>query len=122
MKIINLDELELKCIEYGIKNDFFTREELGKDNKFLINIRSTYHAKTIDIQFVNDVEISLSSETWENLYYKIIDFFRPTWDYTNPIDLNKAPLTMQITETLNKKSINGTVKLRDVYDVIVKKL
>lgn len=123
MKIINLDELELKCIEWGIKNKLFTKEDLKDKNLFTINLNGRYHSKTCDLSFKSfEQPITISADTWEDLYYKIDDFFRNIWDYTNPIDINKAPLYMQITEELKKKSLNNVVKLSDVHQVLTEKL
>lgn len=123
MKIINLDELEQKCIAWGIKNKLFAKEDLKDKNLFTINLNGRYHSKTCDLAFkAFEPQVTLSAETWEDLYYKIDDFFRNTWDYTNPVDIDKAPLYMQITEELKKKSINSVVKLSDVHKVLVEKL
>ena len=51
MKIINLDELEKKCLEFGIKNGFFTREDLEKDNLVKIQLNGKLKNKQCDIYF-----------------------------------------------------------------------
>lgn len=117
MKIIDLDELELKCINFGIKNRFFTKEQLKKENLISIVIKGDYHNKTIDIWLkgfkgdnsynICECPISFKSETWENLYYQLDKFFSNTWDYLE--DDSKMPLYMKIAEIIGKQSKNGFV-------------
>jgi hypothetical protein len=118
VKVINLDELELKCIEFGITNKLFTKEDLKDKNLFTISMRGLYHNKTIDILFKvdgyaeNDINIRFNSENWENLYYKINDFFRDYWNYIK--DNNKMPLYMKLCEAIDKHSKNGVVTMANV--------
>lgn len=85
MKIINLDELEQKCLEFGIKNSCFTKNDLGKDNLVTMSIRGMYENKTIDIVikglyksgFNGMLEtLRFTSTTWEDLYYQLREFFK----------------------------------------------
>lgn len=120
MKIINLDELELKCLNFGIKNNFFTKEQLQDENLVTIKIIGKYHSKSCEILFkfpnlpLDSTEhlntnkpIRFIAETWENLYYQLDCFFRETWDYIE--DNSKMPLYMKIAEMISKKSKNGFV-------------
>ena len=108
MKIINLDELELKCTEFGIKNKLFTKEDLKDYNLFTINLNGRYKSKTCDILF-KDLEesITFKSETWEKLYYQLDKFFSNTWDYIE--DNSKMHLYMKIAEMIGKQSKNGFI-------------
>lgn len=122
MKIINLDELELKCIEFGIKNNFFTKEDLKKDNLVSIVIKGSYRSKTIDIWIkgykgdnphnICEYPITFNSETWEKLYYQLDCFFRETWNYLE--DNSKMPLYMKIAELIGKQSKNGFVNASEI--------
>lgn len=130
MKIINLDELELKCLEFGIKNNFFTKEDLKKDNLLSIVINGRYHSKTIDIWIkgykgdnpydICEYPITFSSESWEKLYYQLDCFFRETWDYIE--DNSKMPLYMKIAELIGKQSKNGFVCATKINEEIRKLL
>ena len=118
MKIINLDELELKCIEFGIKNNLFTKEELSKNNLFTIILNGRYNSKTCGITFksIENETITFSSETWENLYYQLECFFRETWNYIE--DNNKMPLYMKIAEMISKQSKNGFISVTSINSKI----
>ena len=133
MKIINLNELENKCLEFGIKNGFFTREDLLKDNLVKIQLSGKLKNKRCDIYFsFKDISkknsihlyvnqpIMFKSETWENLYSQIDIFFRETWDYIE--DNKKMPLYMKIAELIGKKSKNGFVNSSDINQEIQKLL
>lgn len=130
MKIINLDELELKCLEFGIKNKLFTKEDLNKDNLVTIVLKGSYHSKTCDIwikglkgdNYFNwcDYPITFKSESWENLYYQLDCFFRETWDYLE--DNSKMPLYMKIAELIGKQSNGGFVSARKINEEIKKLL
>lgn len=131
MKIINLNELENKCLEFGIKNNLFAIEDLKKENLIKILINGEYKAKKIDIWikgFKGDnlnnkcliYPISFCSETWENLYYQLDVFFRETWNYIE--DNNKMPLYMKIAELIGKQSKNGFCNDSDINNEIRKLL
>lgn len=130
MKIINLDELELKCLEFGIKNKLFTKEDLQKDNLVSIELKGTYHLKTCSIWIkgfkgnnqhnICEYPLAFYSETWENLYYQIECFFRETWNYLE--DSNKMPLYMKIAELIGKQSRNGFVCAGKINEEISKLL
>lgn len=90
MKAINLDELEIKLLQYGIVKGLFTKEDLGKDNLVRVKIEGYYHHKTciVDFNILNmDYQdndkifdkngwLTFESSTWEDLYYKIEEFLR----------------------------------------------
>lgn len=123
MKIINLDELDLKCIEFGLKNNIFTKEDLKKENLFTVSLQSRYHSKTCDIWFANedeDIEIKFTSETWENLYYQLDRFFSETWNYFD--DNSKMPLYMKIAELIGRQSKNGFINASKINEEIRKLL
>lgn len=84
MKVINLDEVEIECIKWGIKNGLFTEKDLKQDNLFSIKLLGKYHNKKCTLIFRGmsietckgkSNKIILVSKTWEDLYYKIKDFF-----------------------------------------------
>jgi len=133
MKIINLDELESKCLEFGIKNGFFAKEDFKKENLFTISLRGSYHNKTCDILFsfknvdlnstihlFNNKAITFKSESWEDLYYQLDCFFSNTWNYIE--DNNKMPLYMKIAETIGRHSKNGFVNASKINEEIRKML
>lgn len=133
MKIINLDELELKCLNFGIKNNFFTEEQLQDKNLVTINITGKYHSKCCEIYFtfpnvpLDSAEhlninkpIRFIAESWENLYYQIDKFFSNTWDYLE--DNSKMPLCMKIAEMISKQSKNGFVCAGKINEEIRKLL
>lgn len=130
MKIINLDELEKKCLEFGIKSKFFKKEDLKKGNLISIIIKGDYHKKNIDIWFkgfkgdnpynICEYPISFSSETWEKLYYQLDKFFSNTWNYIE--DNSKMPLYMKIAELIGKQSKNGYINASEINQEIQKLL
>lgn len=133
MKIINLDELELKCLEFGLANNFFRKEDLGKDNLFTIRLKGTIQSKTIEIYFnyLNqpldssihlfcNKPLSFTCKKWEEVYWEVNVFFRDYWNYVD--DKNKIPLYMKINEAINNHSKNGYVKTADVFNEIGKEL
>ena len=123
MKIINLDELEKKCLEFGIKSKFFKKEDLKKENLISIIIKGDYHKKNIDIWFKGfkgDNPLSFNSETWEKLYYQLDKFFSNTWNYIE--DNSKMPLYMKIAELIGKQSKNGFVCAATINNEIRKLL
>jgi len=122
MKIINLDELELKCIEFGIKNNLFTRDELKDKNLFSVNLRGMYRSKTCDIWFegLHNEPITFLSKSWENLYYQLDIFFMETWEYSKHKD--RLPLYMKIAEAIGKQSKNGFVNASKINEEISKLL
>jgi hypothetical protein len=133
MKIINLDELEKKCLEFGIKNGFFDREDLEKDNLVKIQLNGKLKNKQCDICFsFKDISknsyihlyvnqpIIFKSESWENLYSQLDIFFRETWNYIE--DNKKMPLYMKIAELIGKKSKNGFVNASEINQEIQKLL
>jgi len=135
MKIINLDELEQKCIEFGIRNGFFLKEDLANKNLFIINLTGRYKSKCIEISFsmprieLTDIErVSLNldkpirfiCEKWEEVYWQVELFFRDYWNYLE--DNNKMPLYMKINEAINRHSKNGSVTMAKVYQEILKEL
>lgn len=123
MKVINLDELELKCIEFGIKNNFWEKEDLKDKNLFTINLNGRYHSKTCDIWLNNkgeSIPLNFKVESWEYLYYELGEFFRSTWDYYE--DENKKPLYMKIAELIGKQSKGGFVCAGKINEEIRKLL
>lgn len=130
MKIINLDELEQKCIEFGLSNNLFTRDDLGDKNLFSINIKGCYREKSIEIWikglvldnpvFPRSKPLSFTSDTWENLYYQLDEFFRAYWVYT--ADNNKMPLYMKLCEAISRHSKNGFVSVDKIHQEITKEL
>lgn len=133
MKIINLDELELKCLNFGIKNNFFTKEQLQDKNLVTINIVGKYRSKCCEIYFtfpnipLDSTEhlninkpIRFMSESWENLYYQLDCFFRETWDYME--DNSIMPLYMKIAELIGKQSKGGFVCAGKINEEIRKLL
>lgn len=121
MKIINLDELELKCIEFGIKNGLFNNEDLKDINLFTINLNGRYNSKTCDITFkAIEESIVFHSESWEKLYYQLDKFFSNTWDYVE--DNSKMPLYMKIAEMISKQSKNGFICASTINQEIRKSL
>ena len=124
MKIINLDELELKCIEFGIRNKMFTKDDLRGKNLFSITLNSRYMSKTCDIEIINlygeNIELKFYSEVWESIYAQLIHFFREYWNYIE--DYTKMPLYMKLSEAISKCSKDGYVKQGDVFNELVKEL
>lgn len=127
MKIINLDELEQKCIEFGIKNGFFTKEDLNYKNLFTINLNGRYESKTCDIWFKDmidnrgiNIPLKFYSESWELLYSQLEHFFRDYWNYIK--DNSKMPLYMKLSEAISKHSKNGYIESVKVFEEISKHL
>lgn len=128
MKIINLDELELKCLEFGIKNNFFNKEDLKKGNLVSIILKGNYNSKTCNIWIKGfkgdnpynrcEYPITFKSKSWENLYYQLDCFFRENWDYLeNNI---RKPLYMKIAELIGSHSKNGFVCTEKINEEIGK--
>jgi len=130
MQIINLDELERKCLEFGIKNKCFTKEDFNDENLVTISIKGRYQSKTIDIMIKGmksanennplDYPITFTAVTWENLYYQLDKFFADTWDYI--ADHNKMPLYMKVAELIGKHSKGGFVNAGKIKTEIAKLL